>query len=300
MAKAYQAKVTLMEGAAELRAQSGGKITVQSGGTIDVESGGALKIAGTTVSATAAELNKLNASTAGTAVASKALVLGTNKDVDEIHVATLYLGTTAGTACTATATELNQLHASTAGTAVASKAAVLGANKNLDELHLAALYLGADAGTAVSATAAELNKLNASTAGVAVASKAAVLGANKNLDELHLAALYLGADAGTAISPTAAQINVLVQGTTAGLKLARGTAAVTGTLDVNTGLATVVAAAATLGQDPTITCAWVSIARPGTAGYVTLKTWQPTATNNVTPTAGTTTSAVVEWLAVGT
>ena len=43
-----------------LVAASGGSIDVESGGEIDIESGGALKLAGTSVTATAAELNKLD------------------------------------------------------------------------------------------------------------------------------------------------------------------------------------------------------------------------------------------------
>jgi hypothetical protein len=121
--------------------------------------------AGTAVTATAAELNLLDTATAGTAVASKALILGANKNVDTIAVADsgLKLGSGAGTAVTATAAELNLLDTAVAGTAVASKAAVLGENKELDEFHTAALYLGADAGTEVTATAAELNILDDAT-----------------------------------------------------------------------------------------------------------------------------------------
>jgi hypothetical protein len=86
-----------------------------------------------------------------------------------------------------------------------------------------------------------------------------------------------------------------------GYKLTRGVAVVTGTLDVDTGLATVVAACAVLKDDLAVgTAMWVSIVAPAaTAGIVTLKTWKPTATNNVTPVAGAA-AANVEWVAVGT
>jgi hypothetical protein len=59
--------------------------------------------------ATAAEINALAGVTAGTAKASKALVLGTNKNVDTLSIADggLKLGAGAGTAVTATAAELN-------------------------------------------------------------------------------------------------------------------------------------------------------------------------------------------------
>lgn len=55
------------------------------------------------------DLNFLDGSVAGTAVASKALVLGANKDVDVIAVADLKLGAGAGTSMTASAAELNVL-----------------------------------------------------------------------------------------------------------------------------------------------------------------------------------------------
>jgi hypothetical protein len=112
------------------------------------------------VTATAAEINLLDTAVAGTAVASKVLALGANKNVDVLAIADLKLGAGAGTSVTATAAELNLLDTSVAGTAVASKALVLGANKNVDVLAVADLKLGADAGTSVTATAAEINKLD--------------------------------------------------------------------------------------------------------------------------------------------
>lgn len=48
-------------GGNKLEVKSGGEIEVQSGGIIDVESGGLLKLAGTQVTLTAAELNTLDA-----------------------------------------------------------------------------------------------------------------------------------------------------------------------------------------------------------------------------------------------
>ena len=101
---------------------------------------------------------------AGTVTASKAVVVGTNKNIDTIVIADggLKLGSGSGTAVTATAAELNLLDTAVAGTAVASKALVLGANKNIDTIVIAdgGLKLGSGAGTAVTATAAELNELD--------------------------------------------------------------------------------------------------------------------------------------------
>lgn len=70
--------------------------------------------AGTAITATAAEINLIDGSIAGTAVASKALSLGATKNVDTLVIADggLYLGAGAGTAVTATAAELNTVDAS--------------------------------------------------------------------------------------------------------------------------------------------------------------------------------------------
>ena len=88
------------------------------------------------VTATYAEINLIDGSIAGTAVASKALALGANKNIDTIVIAdgALMLGAGAGTAVTATAAELNLIDGSTAGTVVASKALVVDASKQLNEL----------------------------------------------------------------------------------------------------------------------------------------------------------------------
>jgi hypothetical protein len=55
----------------------------------------------------AAELAVLNGVVAGAASASKAAVLGANKQLDEFHTAALYLGAAAGTLVDASAAELN-------------------------------------------------------------------------------------------------------------------------------------------------------------------------------------------------
>jgi hypothetical protein len=61
------------------------------------------------LTATAEELNCNDGSVAGTAVASKALVLGADKNVDVLAVADLKLGAAAGTSVIATAAELNAM-----------------------------------------------------------------------------------------------------------------------------------------------------------------------------------------------
>lgn len=74
-----------------------------------VDSSANLYQAGTQVTASAAELNLNDGAVAGTAVASKTLALGANKNVDVIAVADLKLGAGAGTSVTATAAEINKL-----------------------------------------------------------------------------------------------------------------------------------------------------------------------------------------------
>ncbi len=53
------------QGAKRAVVASGGSLDVESGGELDIESGGALKLAGTAVSATAAEVNELDGMIAG-------------------------------------------------------------------------------------------------------------------------------------------------------------------------------------------------------------------------------------------
>jgi len=86
-------------------------------------------------------------------------------------------------------------------------------------------------------------------------------------------------------------------GLAAGYKVARGTASVTGTEVVATGLTTIVAAVAVARADPALTAYWVSCTWAG--ANLTLKVWKPTAANDVTPLAGTT-ALQVDWVAIGT
>ncbi len=93
------------------------------------------------VTSTAAELNLLDTAVAGTAVASKAAVLGANKNLDTLTIADsgLKLGAGAGTAVTATAAELNYCDVTTAGVAQATKALVLDANKGASALGIVSI-----------------------------------------------------------------------------------------------------------------------------------------------------------------
>ena len=82
----------------------------------------ALKLAGTTVTSTAAELNLVDGSSAGTIVNSKAVVYSSGGQVNGTTLAI------AGTAISADAAEINVLDGVTAGTVIASKALVADAN----------------------------------------------------------------------------------------------------------------------------------------------------------------------------
>lgn len=134
--------------------------------------------------------------------------------------------------------------------------------------------------------ATELGFLNGVTAGTAVASKAAVLDANKDLDALALRSRILGAGNN--------------------YKLARGQHTTVAASDtVVTGLTTVVAAVAVLDSDPTtdplfVTCSIGDQAGAPAAGSIYIKTWKPTANDNVTPIAATTFTKLVNWIAIGT
>ena len=139
---------------------------------------GDLILGSTAVSSSAAELNLLDGSTAGTVVASKAVVVDANKDISSFRNITatgdvtmpegdLILGSTA---VTASATEINVLDGVTGGTVAASKGVVVDANKDVTGFRNVTatgdvtipdgdLILGS---TAVTATAAELNILDGS------------------------------------------------------------------------------------------------------------------------------------------
>ncbi len=151
---------------------AGGTAEFSLGGTAVTATADELNALGTGLSAT--ELDYLDGATAGTVVASKAVVADASKTID---VLTVTLGTVttldtttfkiATAAVTASAAELNYIDTSVPGTAIASKALVLGATRNVDYLDIAASGLKI-AGTAVSSSAADLNQVD-SIAGAALA-----------------------------------------------------------------------------------------------------------------------------------
>ncbi len=153
---------------------------------VDVPTNGKFMLAGTAVTSTAAELNKLDGVTAtydelnyldvtpGTSAASKAVVLDSNSKINALDITTLTLN---GTAITSLPAELNILDGVTAtygqlnyvavtpGTSAASKAVVLGATSKIDTIDVTSLKLN---GTTVTATAAQLNALQNVASGTPV------------------------------------------------------------------------------------------------------------------------------------
>ena len=110
---------------------------------------------------------------------------------------------------------------------------------------------------------------------------------------------------GISITPTAAQINLLTQGVAAGYKIARGTLTQISASDtVVTGLATVVAAVASLKGAPSLTHMFVAAdigtqAGAPAAGSILIKSYKPTGAADVTPLAATTPCSAVDWIAIG-
>ena len=90
-----------------------------------------------------------------------------------------------------------------------------------------------------------------------------------------------------------------VSGVTDGYKVARGGSSVTGSLEVATGLKTVVQAVACLKDNPSLTGAWASVADSATVGNILLKVWKPTSAADCTPIAATV-AVNVRWIAIGT
>ena len=150
----------------------------------------ALYIDDVEITATAAELNKVDGVTAGTALVSSVVVLDANKAIDEVNTAKLSIGVSGSeTEVTSTAAELNILDGVTAdkdeinvldevtaGTATASKAVVLDANSAVDAVKTAALHIGVSGSEVeVVATPAEINRTcDVSTRTVSLTATAAI------------------------------------------------------------------------------------------------------------------------------
>jgi hypothetical protein len=136
---------------------------------------------GSSVTATATEINRLHSVTPGTVAVSKFVAVDASGKVDTWDPTVLKKN---GTTISATAAELNVLAGVVAGTVSASKGVVVDANGATLTVKTAALSLGTSgAETAVTATGTEINRLASVTAGTAAVSKAVVLDANKAIDE---------------------------------------------------------------------------------------------------------------------
>lgn len=107
------------------------------------------------------------------------------------------------------------------------------------------------------------------------------------------------------VTKSAAEINLLTVGVAGGYKIARGVSSITAaSLDIVTGLTTVVAAVCAMTGDPSMTHMDSSITvgnQTGApaAGSIRILSWKPTASGNVTPIAATSPFGSVSWIAVG-
>lgn len=178
---------------------------------------------------------------------------------------------------------------------------------NVDSMDVAGTATGVVAADAVklhaiTATATEINSLvGSSLTTTSTAKLQAITATATEINSLVGSGLTTTSTAKLqALTPTSTALNLFMSAVTAGQKIARGVATVTTSSDMASGLATVVAAGASLKDDPDITAMQVTVAASTTAGNILIKLWQPTATNNVTPQAATKTSVNVSWWAVGT
>jgi len=191
-------------------------------GTLDLsDADGAsygVKLGGTLVTATAAELNLLDGSSAGSVVNSAGVIYSGGGHVNATQLSSsfgltgsaLILG---GTAVTSTAAELNYVD-TTAGTAAASKAVILDADKSITGIqNLTASFFNGDgsglsnisAGPAGSDTQVQFNQ-NGSTAG----DSGLVYDGSGSLDLVEFSAGSIGLKlAGALVTATAAELNLL-------------------------------------------------------------------------------------------
>lgn len=128
----------------KLTVNRNGSMVFESGSSADFESGSSLKIAGTALTSSAAEMNYNDGVTPGTVTASKTIMAGATKNLDSLRVT--YFDVTKilkGTEeITSSAAELNMIDGSTAGTAVASKALVLGSDRGANYITVSDSLLG--------------------------------------------------------------------------------------------------------------------------------------------------------------
>jgi len=174
------------------------RVNIENGGPMDVLGG--LKISGTTVSSTAAELNYLFNSTPGTAVASKALVVDASRNIVNINSLT-------ATSLTGTLQTAAQPNITSVGTLTSISTS-------------GSFTMGS---TVISE--AEIGVLDGSTPGTAVASKALVIDSSRNIVNINsltttsLTVTTLTATNLAGTLTTAAQPNITSLGTLTGLRI---------------------------------------------------------------------------------
>jgi hypothetical protein len=246
------------------------------------------------------------------------LVPDSNKRLDVLDLSTLKIG---GTAVTATADEINTL---------AGDGGTTGNKRFSNDIPAAA---GNSQGTGTAMTA-DINAVTGADGTKGVVLPTAVDGISIsviNTDTTNLLKVYpatgaainsLSANAAYSLQPGESAVfsatsttqwyarnNASIKevaGVGSGYKIARGQATTGSASDtVVTGLATVVSAVAVLEDAPVIGCTSAQAVigdQAGTpaAGSILIKTWKPTATNDATPTAATTTGKKVNWIAIGT
>ena len=139
-----------------------------------------LKLAGTLVTSTASDLNKLAGVTNGTTSASKALVVDSNKDLSEIRNITS-TGTVSATTLTGTLSTASQSNITSVGTLTS-----LTSNNDVNIAQHDGSTKGLKLqGTLVTATAADLNKLSGVTEGTVSSSKVIITDTNKDLSGIR-------------------------------------------------------------------------------------------------------------------
>lgn len=159
---------------------------------------------------TQAELDFLDGATAGTVVASKAVVVDANKDVGTFRHVTISGNLVTG-ATTLSETDLAKIDGITNGTQAANKAVVADANVNQGIAKVTALHIGTSGSeTQVTSSGAELNYLDITTLGTGAASKAVVLDAGDDYIWPVTGIMTYGVlkdPAATTLGATAAELN---------------------------------------------------------------------------------------------
>ena len=150
------------------------------------------------VTATATKLNYVDV-TPGAATANKAAILDSNLHMNAVKTTGLYLGSSGSAVqVTATSAELNILDGATL--AVAELNILDGVTASTAEINKL---------DGVTATTAELNYVDV-TAGSATASKAVVLNANSHINTVKTATLHIGASGSeTQVTASATELNLL-------------------------------------------------------------------------------------------